>query len=555
MVKTEKAKKTTPTGNSMPTLLLRFPGGRYHATPWGHHVNEGLVEWPPSPWRLLRALIACGYATEGWIEVPSVARRLIETLASTLPHYHLPPATVAHSRHFMPIGILEKGREKTTLVFDTWADVGDGAVAVRWDCIVDDEALALLARLTAHLGYLGRSESWVLAEVIPDDAVLPLGSDAYPHVDGQRGDRDWEQVSLLAPDQPAEYKAWRHKVVATALSRFPLPEGKKAIPKKVKDERAKAEAPFPIDLIDCLQRDTAWWKSHRWSQPPGSRRVLYWRRSDSLSVGTPTPASRKEPHRVTTMLLALTTPSGSQSALPPRTRALPQAELLHRGLVAQAGRGQRVHCSELTGRDAEGKPLVGHQHAHLLPVDLDGDGHLDHIVIYARMGLGPAAQMAVRALKRTWTKGGVGELHVALAGQGDPDHLRKLPAPLQAGVTALIGEQGGSRIWKSLTPLVLPRHQKRQGSNTLEGQVLAELASRGLPPAVVEVLPWDDVTREMRHAVRARRHPAKQPPVDAGFAVRLTFATPVCGPLSLGYGSHFGLGLFGAAGEHGGDRA
>jgi CRISPR-associated protein Csb2 len=41
----------------VPTLRLRFPGGRYHATPWGHHVNEGQVEWPPSPWRLLRALM------------------------------------------------------------------------------------------------------------------------------------------------------------------------------------------------------------------------------------------------------------------------------------------------------------------------------------------------------------------------------------------------------------------------------------------------------------------------------------------------------------------
>ena len=40
------------------TLKLTFPGGRYHATPWGRHVNEGVPEWPPSPWRLLRALVA-----------------------------------------------------------------------------------------------------------------------------------------------------------------------------------------------------------------------------------------------------------------------------------------------------------------------------------------------------------------------------------------------------------------------------------------------------------------------------------------------------------------
>ena len=50
----------------MPTLSIRFPAGRYHATPWGHHVNEGLIEWPPSPWRLLRALLSVGYTSGLW---------------------------------------------------------------------------------------------------------------------------------------------------------------------------------------------------------------------------------------------------------------------------------------------------------------------------------------------------------------------------------------------------------------------------------------------------------------------------------------------------------
>ena len=40
------------------TIAIRFPLGRYHATPWDRSVNEGAVEWPPSPWRLLRALVA-----------------------------------------------------------------------------------------------------------------------------------------------------------------------------------------------------------------------------------------------------------------------------------------------------------------------------------------------------------------------------------------------------------------------------------------------------------------------------------------------------------------
>jgi len=33
----------------MLTIELRFPAGRYHATPWGRSANEADVEWPPSP--------------------------------------------------------------------------------------------------------------------------------------------------------------------------------------------------------------------------------------------------------------------------------------------------------------------------------------------------------------------------------------------------------------------------------------------------------------------------------------------------------------------------
>lgn len=531
----------------MPTLLMRFPGGRYHATPWGHHVNEGLVEWPPSPWRLLRALIACGYAKLGWDEVPPDAQRLIEALASKLPRYRLPRASVAHSRHYMPTGVLDKGREKTTLVFDTWADIADGTIAVRWDCTLDDEADQLLGHLANHLGYLGRSESWVSAESVPDDAPLPPGADAWPHEEGGSGEPGWEQVSLMAPEESESYRKWRQLAIARALEPFPLPVGKKTGLKAIESKRAKAMAPYPADLIDCLQRDTAWWKGHRWSQPPGSRRVLYWRRSDSLSVGTPTPIRRMTPSRVLTMLLALTTPSGSRSALPMRSRALPQAELLHRALVARVGHGKSVDCPELTGRDAQRKPLTGHRHAHLLPLDLDGDGHLDHILIYAPMGLGATAQHAIRTLERTWTKGGIGELRLALAGQGDLDDLRGLPSQLQPGITALLGPKDGARTWTSLTPLVLPRYPKCRGKNTLPGQVTAELVSRGLPAAEVEVLPWDDQTRMLRHAARVRRYPAKPPPVDAGYAVRLVFDDPLTGPLALGYGCHFGLGVFAAS--------
>src|SRR5262249_1360128 len=162
-------------------------------------------------------------------------------------------------------------------------------------------------------------------------------------------------------------------------------------------------------------RDTAWWKQQGWSQPPGSECVLYWRQRDLLQVGVPQGPRTREVSRVTTMLLSLTTPSGNRGALPACTRTLPQAELFHRAIVGRLGRGRSVHCPELTGRDEHGRPLQnGHAHAHTLPLDLDGDGRIDHLVVFARMGLGDAAQQAIRTLRRTWTKGGVGDLQLAL---------------------------------------------------------------------------------------------------------------------------------------------
>lgn len=529
----------------MPTLLFRFPGGRYHATPWGHHVNEGLVEWPPSPWRILRALVATGYTKLGWTQVPDAARELIETLATTLPTYRLPNATVAHTRHYMPTGKLEKGRERTTLVFDTWAEVGRGTLAVRWDCQLSASGSAELQALARVMDYLGRSESWVDVEVLPDSVVFAEGAEAVPHREGLRLSQGHEQVPLMAPESPLSYATWRTSAVTAAIASLTTAKGKKPAPAKLK----KVMEPYPEDLIECLQKDTAWWKSFRWSQPPGARKVLYWRPSDSLSVGVPVFVSRHRSAPVEMALLALTTASGNAGALPSVSRGLPQAEMLHRALVARAGLGEAVDCPELTGRAGDGTPLKGHRHAHIIPLDLDDDGRLDHVVIHAPMGLGAAAQQAVRHLKRTWTKGGVGELRVAVAGFGGMDLLRGLPDGLGRAASRVLGpEDAGCHTWCSITPFVAPRFMKRRGLNTLEGQVLAELSSRKLPPARVEVLPWTGQILRMRHAVRVRRPPAAPPPVDAGVALRLTFEQPVRGPLTLGYGSHFGLGLFGADG-------
>ncbi len=40
------------------SISIRFLSGRAHLHPWQTHHSEGIVEWPPSHWRLLRALVA-----------------------------------------------------------------------------------------------------------------------------------------------------------------------------------------------------------------------------------------------------------------------------------------------------------------------------------------------------------------------------------------------------------------------------------------------------------------------------------------------------------------
>ena len=184
-------------------LAFTFPAGRYHATPWGRHVNEGAVEWPPSPWRIARALLATGFGRLGWKEVPPDVVSLLERLASTAPDYLLPPATGAHTRHYMPVF---KGSPDK--VIDAFAYVGRDASAVlgvEWAIDLSDAELDAVKTLASRLTYLGRAESWADAAVVD---VFPEGLQRCTCTEvAPAGDH--ERVELLAPLPAGTYTAWR----------------------------------------------------------------------------------------------------------------------------------------------------------------------------------------------------------------------------------------------------------------------------------------------------------------------------------------------------------
>ena len=115
----------------MLVVSFTFPAGRYHATPWDRHVNEGAVAWPPEPWRLLRSLIATWHHKVKHSDKHTNATllRLIESLAQELPEYALPAATHSHTRHYMP----QFAAGKTSLILDAFTAVGrDDPLIIVW---------------------------------------------------------------------------------------------------------------------------------------------------------------------------------------------------------------------------------------------------------------------------------------------------------------------------------------------------------------------------------------------------------------------------------------
>ncbi len=515
----------------MATLSIVFTAGRYHGTPWGLHVNEGGVDWPPAPWRLLRALLAVGFAKRGWDGVPETARGLMARLATVLPSYRLPVGGVAHTRHYLPF--TEGKATKTTKVLDTFLRLAnDEPLLVSWPVALTPDETAVLEDLATGLAYLGRAESWCSVAVVADPVTDATWS--RPCADGLPVPQGWDQLTLLAPVSDGEYADFRRIHLAA-----PVEAGSTA---KAQAKRAEA---FPANLVDCLLTDTATLRSHGWSQPPGSRLALYLRPSEALQPAVAAPRrSQRKTAAVQAVLLELASDTVHGQLRPQFERCLPQMEILHDTAVGMSG-ANAPNCPVLTGRDPiNGTPLTGHQHATWVPLDLDMDGRIDHVLMHAPMGFDPTAQGAIARITRTWGKG-LPDVVVSMVGSGD---VALLARQLRGRRDKPLAELAQATVWTNRTPFIAPRFRKRSGANSLEGQVLAECTARGLPRPIVEVLSRDILMdRGFLRFIRHRRSGHPQPPDATPWALRLTFPTPVTGPISLGYASHFGMGLFAAA--------
>jgi CRISPR-associated protein Csb2 len=204
----------------MIAISLRFPTGRYHATPWGRHVNEAAVAWPPEALRVLRALIGCHHRKADKARFSDNALSdLIDALARELPVHRLSKAVHAHTRHYMPSPV------KTALVFDAFARFDpDDPLIVGWPGVtVDPGQREHLDHLAARLGYLGRAESWVEAAAIEwggqDANARPLQGNDSDGQDHTARDAGRWVISLYVPLSSDAYRETRDRLIGEERER------------------------------------------------------------------------------------------------------------------------------------------------------------------------------------------------------------------------------------------------------------------------------------------------------------------------------------------------
>jgi CRISPR-associated protein Csb2 len=465
------------------TVAVRFLFGRYHATPWDRAVNEAAPEWPPSPWRLLRAL----YAAWRWRRPDLIDDQVVSVLAqlADAPEISLPRHTEAHTRHYMPDTGHHRGLPGATdKTFDPFVVIDpDAEIMMRWPAEVGAEGRLVLSSLLDKLSYLGRAESVCSARLVDAGEPSPPRTWIQPATVPGAG----QQVRVLVPRIPLDPVAL---VVSTAQVRRAgrlVPTGARWIPYDV---------PAP-------------------DRPP------------------PLPPRRRAPPQAATAV-RMRIARASSGVLPGEREAVLYGHVLRK--AAERSYGQP--SATLSGRTDGGWRSDDHAHAHYLFFDTDRDRLLDTALVWAPEGFTDeelAALVQIRGGRLYAGIPGFREVRIAAEAYGRVEEV----APCVERGRGLVSVTGQARRWDSATPFAPYRHQKKRETifEFVRAEVARELRTRGLPPASVRLGPrrdWLSFCRKRPGDKIERR----------ALGLSLEFDEPVSGPLVLGQLSHVGLGLF-----------
>lgn len=400
-------------------LAFRFDLGRYHANPWGAHVNEATVEWPPSPWRILRALYAVSRTNTRLSEQRDLVDEALRKLASAdPPSYELPATTTAHTRHFVPSRLYSALRpDETDKVLDGFLAVDpDAELVTWWDVALAGGEREALESAAEALGYLGRSESVCSARLVEG---APSGELAAAPATAHPDDAEGETIRLLCPDGEDPLAALSVSVGEVRRRRLATPEGTRWVEYRVR--RPEPAAPPP-------------------PEPEAPTLARY---------------------RVT------------GKARPSIREAVTVASLLRSALQARYGRRNDGGASPVFSGRAGDRPRTDqHQHAHYLVTPDAANRRVAHVVVWAKEGFGPEEVAALAELSEIKLREAPEPLRLVLTALGRPEEMR-LPS--------LLGPSATWRSLTPFALPRHPKRRRSRIVDGPEDQIRRELALRGLP--------------------------------------------------------------------------
>jgi len=578
-------------------VTARFPFGRYAATPWFRSRREhvGNVEWPPSPWRIVRALVASAYAT-GDADLADRAAAIVKRLATVEPRYSLPPVGEIVYAQWMPQlnfddspGAKQRSENGHTLL----AVSPDRQLTIHWPGLdLDAEERRVLGELLGNLRYLGQSVSVCELSLL---GQLPQKAgdegEAIPSTTDREGeapqDAVRETIVLLAPQPEVTLDQLQVSTGDRLLKAMPAPPGSRWVEytRITPQARQRPARPRAIGLVYRLEGplrppvasplrpdigrssrqrpegptlEQLVRRACRWTGPLTSltpidddgdgraeRLGLVLSNAQPLSILGPLlePSDRlRGPGIDCALRLERVDWAGSQD---PAFMAGSKQELLLFSLVSER---RPLLADALVVAETFRRRLLGVARRRFggeaIPTRLSGrdptgqpvlDDHAHaHFLLTSRDGV------EVDALA-IWCPTGFDRSEAAAI------NATTLPALCGAPIRLIPTEEnplaGPARRWTSHTPFLLVRHPKRRGgtvSYSPDQQVVDELERRDLPkPSRIEPLPgrWDSF-RILRRAKQGCF------PALGLHGFELEFAEPVQGPVALGRNSHFGMGLF-----------
>ena len=504
----------------MSTVLeVKYINGRVHGTPWGTSHNEGAVEFPPSPWRILRSLVSTWFERSSHVPETTV-RSLIDILSRVSPVYTLPKFSKAHVRHYLPESAhLEGVSTSTAKVLDAFASVNnDEALYVTWPIelsITEREAFSILAD---QLPYLGRAESVVQARLLPEGEEPKTSADSRTISTTGTSQTNARPIRMLSPTAETNWDS--------------------------------------LMLVPWMLRQQGF------VLPPGSKQVNYF--ADQALEWEPGRASASQRQKVNLIEWSI---QGRGKV--PLTAALLYCELIRQDVLRVCKNNNVDLDWRITGKENGRKSERHHEHIYFLPVasgpfltgirawlppGQDGSASIDEATARFLTTLNELEFAPKRTLGTSLPdspdsegteSGSNARNRKWLADFREVGLFLQHCGPVDPTAFPVFSK---SALWETLTPYAPPRHLRSDGrfARSLQASVRKDLAEIGLPdPFAIEI---QKVSAQGLHALDFRRHRSTKNErlrdSRPAFHLRLRFSEPVTGPISIGAHSHFGLGHF-----------